>query len=566
LLNERFRDPPAAGHEVGGVEPPGICSGEEDRGPMQENTGFRAKFALLAVSIAALAGVAVPTFAGASPAAPFNQCPVAGHDTSCGVLITVNPDGTTSVLTDSTQPAMNGTDGALVGVVNDSNALTSSVALSGTGIFAFDGHGVCAASPSPCFSKTEFGPTGYEGPGTSFTTSDANDGSVAFAGGLAPGTSTYFSLESSTVSTSSASLQADIALAVLPVTATAQIPVSPTVASFTDGGSTASPSSFSATISWGDSHTTAGTVSQSGGAGTPYAVAGTHTYATQGNYTTSVTVTDDALALNTATGTSTATVTDSAINAVGVPLPALGTGQAFTEPVATFTDANPVAPLSQFTALIDWGDSSTSAGTITQTGGTGTAFDVSGSHTYGSSGGFTVTVTISDTGGGSAVVTEPATVSGSIIVCDGPGCSGTVTTPTETIGVSTKSTTGSIQIAVIPNNLDCGDSDRHAPQTTTVTDEGLNPKLALVMKVTFLRTALIGPAGAPVEVCYQASPDAPFVDLEGQTVTLGLLPQCKSLVQRKPKVGPCVNRINPIGTHRTITENLVIPAGDPRYH
>ena len=222
---------------------------------MRAPNGWRTRFAVGAVLVAAVAGVAVPTLAGASPAAPFNQCPRAGQDASCGVLITVNPNGTTSVQSDSTQPPMSASGGALVGIVNNSNAITSSVALSGTGLFTFNGHGVCAVSPSPCFSKTEFGPTGYEGPGTSFAVTDSGHGSVGFTGGLSPGTSTYFSLGSSTVTSSTALLQAAITLTGSPVTATALIPVSPTVATFTDGGSSAPPSSFAASISWGDGHT-----------------------------------------------------------------------------------------------------------------------------------------------------------------------------------------------------------------------------------------------------------------------------------------------------------------------
>ena len=316
---------------------------------MQVNIGVRARFVLAAVLVAAGAGVVVPALAGASSAGPFHQCPAAGRDTSCGMLITVNPNGTTSVLTDSTQPPLS-SDGALVGIVNSSNAVTSRVALAGTDLFDFNGRGLCAVSPTPCSSTTQYGPTGYEGPGTSFIRTDDSHGSVVFANGLAPGATAYFSLGGSTITTSSAALAAAIALTVSPVTATAQIPVSPTVATFTDGGSTAPPSSFSATVAWGDGQTTAGTVTQPAGAGTPYAVSGTHTYATQTSTTITVTVTDTALALNTATGTAPVTVTDSAITATGVPLPALGTGQAFTEPVATFTDANPAAPLSEFTA------------------------------------------------------------------------------------------------------------------------------------------------------------------------------------------------------------------------
>ncbi len=120
-----------------------------------------------------------------------------------------------------------------------------------------------------------------------------------------------------------------------------------------------------------------------------------------------------------------------------------------------------------------------------------------------------------------------------------------------------------------PGNLDCGDSDRHAPQITTITDTGINPKQALQVTVTFPRAALVGPAGAPVEVCYQSSPDKPFIDLDGQTVTLGLLPLCKALShppQPLPKVGPCANHITAIAARKTVTEHLVIPPGDPRYH
>ena len=47
--------------------------------------------------------------------------------------------------------------------------------------------------------------------------------------------------------------------------------------------------------------------------------------------------------------------------------------------VATFTHANGVEPASRFSATINWGDGTTSAGTITQSG---TTYSVAGSHTY----------------------------------------------------------------------------------------------------------------------------------------------------------------------------------------
>lgn len=88
---------------------------------------FCTRFPLM-MEAAVVAGLAVPALAGATSAAPFSQCPAADHDTSCGVLITVNPDGSTSVQTDTTQAAMDGTDGALVGIVNNSNSVASSYA------------------------------------------------------------------------------------------------------------------------------------------------------------------------------------------------------------------------------------------------------------------------------------------------------------------------------------------------------------------------------------------------------------------------------------------------------
>src|ERR1700730_5595216 len=37
------------------------------------------------------------------PAPPFYQCPAIGQDTDCGLVILVNPDGTTTVLGDPNQ-------------------------------------------------------------------------------------------------------------------------------------------------------------------------------------------------------------------------------------------------------------------------------------------------------------------------------------------------------------------------------------------------------------------------------------------------------------------------------
>jgi hypothetical protein len=76
--------------------------------------------------------------------------------------------------------------------------------------------------------------------------------------------------------------------------------------------------------------------------------------------------------------------------------------------VATFTDANPNALASDFTATIDWDDGTTTTGTIVaQTGGD---FAVDGTHTYADGGEYAVGVNITDVSGGTASITTSATV------------------------------------------------------------------------------------------------------------------------------------------------------------
>jgi hypothetical protein len=63
----------------------------------------------------------------------------------------------------------------------------------------------------------------------------------------------------------------------------------------------------------------------------------------------------------------------------------------FSGTVATFTDSDTTLTAADYTALINWGDLSSSAGTVVGGGG---SFTVTGSHTYASGGSFTTTITI----------------------------------------------------------------------------------------------------------------------------------------------------------------------------
>jgi hypothetical protein len=119
-------------------------------------------------------------------------------------------------------------------------------------------------------------------------------------------------------------------------------------------------------------------------------------YAEEGSYTTAMTSTDSWGA--SASGNGTASVADAALTAAGKTIYGL-VGVSMTRTVATFTDADPGGIASDYTAVIHWGDGTTSAGTISG------HFTVTGTHTYTSTGTRTVSVTITDHGGATATAT-----------------------------------------------------------------------------------------------------------------------------------------------------------------
>src|SRR5439155_399603 len=108
------------------------------------------------------------------------------------------------------------------------------------------------------------------------------------------------------------------------------------------------------------------------------------------------------------TATKTWIVTDPPITASGVTFNATE-GTAFTGTVATFTDPDPLSTAAEYDATINWGDSSSSSGTIAGAGGN-SPYTVSGSHTYTTTGSFTVTTIINDTGGSTTTATCTVTV------------------------------------------------------------------------------------------------------------------------------------------------------------
>ncbi len=191
------------------------------------------------------------------------------------------------------------------------------------------------------------------------------------------------------------------------------LPSSPvTVGSFLDSNTGAVSGNFTASITWGDGHTSPGTVAAVSGTPGLFSVSGSNLYITPNSYPFSIAVQDNLG--NTATIKGTALVA-SPIDASGttftttpgVPLPG-------DTVVANFTDVNPNATYKNITAVIKWGDGATGAGTvnfIASNGSTG-IFTVTGSHLYAASGtasSYTVGVTIVDPSGQTAPTSSTAT-------------------------------------------------------------------------------------------------------------------------------------------------------------
>jgi streptogramin lyase len=193
------------------------------------------------------------------------------------------------------------------------------------------------------------------------------------------------------------------------ITPTEGSPFTGAVASFADADPAATPSSFTATIAWGDGATAAGTVTANSTGG--FNVSGEHTYAEEGHYAVTVTLTDidtsHDLGQNAATAHSTATVRDAplSVQAFNVTAPRI-TGPQL---LAVFSDAGGPEPASSYVVTINWGDGSAlDHGTVTANG---TLFTVTGSHVYPQNGTYTVKLAFYDEGGATARVNDTAVVS-----------------------------------------------------------------------------------------------------------------------------------------------------------
>lgn len=200
-----------------------------------------------------------------------------------------------------------------------------------------------------------------------------------------------------------------------PVTSTEGQSFSATVATFTSSNPLATAADFQgSTIQFGDPAGTSAPVTITAQGKGKFQVTASGTYLEEGTYPFQVQIVTQGAATP-VTIASTATVNDAPIAVT--PLPQAGTaGQTISGVIATVTDNNQQAPLSDFAngVTINWGDGTTTAGGVGQPGGTGTPFQVTGQHAYAIGQSYTITVTVRDVGGATdtqtttAVVTEGA--------------------------------------------------------------------------------------------------------------------------------------------------------------
>ncbi|HMC67637.1 MAG TPA: Ig-like domain-containing protein, partial [Mycobacteriales bacterium] len=274
------------------------------------------------------------------------------------------------------------------------------------------------------------------GPDTGLTgtspTNASGDASFTFAGAN-PGTDTLEATfvdslgNTHTSNDVTVSWEAAIAASAVNFGATEGASFSGAVASFADADSAAVAGEYTATINWGDTLSSAGTVS--GPTGGPFTVSGSHTYAEEGTYTATVTITDADFSANNATVHPTATVADAALTSSCAA--ASNSSTSFNGPVASLTDADPGGIVADYTATINWGDLSSSSGTVS--GPSGGPFTVSGSHNYATTGTFTIGVSIADAGGSTTstscrVLVFAASAGGTFVIGDGNAAVGTSVT------------------------------------------------------------------------------------------------------------------------------------------
>jgi Fibronectin type III domain len=205
---------------------------------------------------------------------------------------------------------------------------------------------------------------------------------------------------------------------------------------------------------------------------------------------------------------------DAPLSATGKSVSGMA-GVKLSATVATFTDADPNGVVSDYTASIDWGDGSTTAGTISAAAGGG--FEVTGSHTYTAAGRYTTGVTINDVGGAKATATGSANIAGPPVVSNVSVLSVTETTATIGFTIDPDGADTTYVVEYGPNTsygqktapVDIGATPGSQSLTQTLT--GLEPNRIYHFNVLATNSAVPGGVGGGDQPFTTGQPSPPIV-------------------------------------------------------
>lgn len=199
-----------------------------------------------------------------------------------------------------------------------------------------------------------------------------------------------------------------------------------------------------------------------------FAVMASYTYLEEGNYGMNIQVRDIAQSASASPAVYVADAPISLSPAVQVRgTEGLSTGLVT---VATLTDTNPNAPISDFTnnVTINWGDGNSSPATLAAQGSG--VFLVQGSYTYAEEGIYNVTVSASDKGGSVAPAVPPTIAD----IVDAP-----ISLTPQPVGVIEQTPTGTMTIATL-NDTNTANTDATDFQGTFQCSDGTSGQLSFV--------------------------------------------------------------------------------------
>jgi hypothetical protein len=164
------------------------------------------------------------------------------------------------------------------------------------------------------------------------------------------------------------------------------------------------PAPAQVVIAWGDGSTQPSAVTTDG-AGKGEVTAG-HTYAKHGTYSLQVTDKDNPDRYQ----RQTVTVADAPITAQGTTFKVAAAPRGIV--VATVADENTLGTAADFTARIDWGDTSQSDATLTAVAGQAGRYEVRAAHIYPDASSYLAEVSVTSTDGGDAKASAQSTADG----------------------------------------------------------------------------------------------------------------------------------------------------------